>query len=40
MYIIMIGAYLNRYFLPVNRILVGTGKESGKESREEQERNA
>lgn len=36
MYIIMIGAYLNRYFLPVNRILVGTGKES----REEQERNA
>lgn len=40
MYIIMIGAYLNRYFLPVNRILVGTGKESGKASREEQERNA
>lgn len=26
MYIVMIGAYLNRYFQPVNRVLVGSGR--------------
>lgn len=26
MYIVMIGAYINRYFEPVNRVLMGTGK--------------
>lgn len=33
MYIIMVGAYLNRYFRPVNRVLAGTRREGkGKES--------
>lgn len=27
MYIIMIGAYMNRYFRPVNRVLAGTGRQ-------------
>lgn len=29
MYIIMVGAYLNRYFKPVNQVLAGTHKQKG-----------